>query len=68
MFGVLYANKPLKKRGSIDILHQSSREKGEGEESDPEADQNRPSVEWLPSSGEELENEDAVDELQSIRD
>ena len=27
-----------------------------------------PSVEWLPSSGEEQEHEDGVDELHSLRD
>ena len=27
-----------------------------------------PSVEWLPSSGEEQENADGVDELHSLRD
>lgn len=52
VFGVLYANKPLrKKRGSIDQIHQRSR----SEADDLIDDKELPSVEWLPSSGEEQE-------------
>ena len=49
VFGVLYANKPLRKRGSRSQIHQRSR----SEADDLIDDKELPSVEWLPSSGEE---------------
>ena len=64
VFGVLYANKPLRrKRGSIDQIHQTSRS-----QDDLFDERERPSVEWLPSSGDECANVNEGEELKSLRD
>lgn len=47
------------------MLHQSSRGSRLTNDID---DENKPSVEWLPSSGDEQENVDGVDDLHSLRD